>query len=199
MTPTTSAGPRQVPLPQTEPSGTAAGVADRRGRPRPAAHDAEPGVQGALALSFSLPGGLPAVPDPPPGLRLVAALGPDGDDGPRPTPRGELPDPATWAPRLVQALLEVLSGNRPLTQLIRWTDAKVYAELLRRVTLSAASEARRAGPARRSVLRSVRIDEPEDGVAEVAAVVTRAGRIGALALRLEGLDGRWQCTALELG
>ena len=113
--------------------------------------------------------------------------------------RGELPDPATWVPRLVQALLEVLAGDRPLTQLIRWADAEVYADLLRRVTLGAAPRTGRAGPTRRSVLRSVRIDEPEDGVAEVAAVVTRAGRIGALALRLEGLDGRWQCTALELG
>ncbi len=192
----TASGPRQVPLPQTEPPVEApppTGYPERLRGPAPHA------VQGALALSFSLPGGLPAVPQPPPGLRLVAALGLGDEDAPRPTPRGELPDPARWAPRLVQALLEVLAGDRPLSQLIRWADAEVYADLLRRLTVGAGSHAGRPGPARRGVLRSVRIHEPDDGVAEVAAVVARAGRVGALALRLEGLDGRWQCTALELG
>ena len=43
------------------------------------------------------------------------------------------------------------------------------------------------------------MSEPVDGVAEVAALVRRGARSTAVALRLEGLDGRWQCTALELG
>jgi hypothetical protein len=46
---------------------------------------------------------------------------------------------------------------------------------------------------------SVRLTEPADGVAEVAATVRRGRRTTAVALRLEGLDGRWQCTALEVG
>jgi hypothetical protein len=36
-------------------------------------------------------------------------------------------------------------------------------------------------------------------VAELAAVVRRGGRMAAIALRLEGVDGRWQCTALQIG
>jgi hypothetical protein len=33
----------------------------------------------------------------------------------------------------------------------------------------------------------------------VCALVRRGARSTAVALRLEGRDGRWQCTALELG
>jgi len=51
----------------------------------------------------------------------------------------------------------------------------------------------------RGVVRSLHVSEPADGVAEVAASVRRGPRCTALALRLEGLDGRWQCTALEVG
>jgi len=38
-----------------------------------------------------------------------------------------------------------------------------------------------------------------DGVAEVSAVAHRAGRAHAVAARLEGVDGRWRCTALQVG
>jgi hypothetical protein len=49
------------------------------------------------------------------------------------------------------------------------------------------------------VVRSVRVSEPHDGVAEVCAVVQQGPRCRAIALRLEGIDGRWQCTALQIG
>jgi hypothetical protein len=41
----------------------------------------------------------------------------------------------------------------------------------------------------------MRWTEPSDGVAEVAAVVTGPRRPVVLALRLEGLDGRWLCVS----
>jgi hypothetical protein len=43
------------------------------------------------------------------------------------------------------------------------------------------------------------VSEPADGVAEVCALVRRGARSTAVALRMEGMDGRWQCTAIELG
>jgi len=52
-------------------------------------------------------------------------------------------------------------------------------------------------PWARSV-RSVHVSEPTDGVAEVTAVVDRGSRCAALALRMQGLDGRWLITALDL-
>lgn len=163
-------------------------------------------VQGTLALTFVLPSGVPAAPAPPAGLRLLprpadrpAAVpdepAEDDDFGPRPTSRTDLPDPRTWAARLVQALVEVLAGDRPAAQLVRWTTTEVYETVTAAVP---AGQAVTAGP-RRALVRSVHVTEPRDGVAEVAAVVRHAARCAAVALRIEGLDGRWQCTALHLG
>jgi hypothetical protein len=156
-------------------------------------------VQGALALAFTLPSGLPAVPAYPPPLRVVPpADGHDDDDEVprRITARSELPDPRRFAARLAQAIIEVVSGARPATQLVRWTSAAVYDDICGRLTRLA----RAGAPGTRGVVagsvRSVRVSEPLDGVAEVCAVVQRRGRATAVALRLEGLDGRWMCTEL---
>ncbi|HEX6936770.1 MAG TPA: Rv3235 family protein, partial [Actinomycetes bacterium] len=101
-----------------------------------------------------------------------------------------------WAGRLVQAVVEVLAGARPVGQLVRWTSSDVYDEVAGLVLVRTGS----GGPEQaRAMVRSVHVTEPADGVAEVAAMVRRGVRTTAVALRLEGLDGRWQCTALELG
>jgi hypothetical protein len=39
---------------------------------------------------------------------------------------------------------------------------------------------------------------PADGVVEVTVIVTMPDRTRALAMRLEGLDGRWRATELHL-
>jgi hypothetical protein len=152
-------------------------------------------VQGTLALAFLLPSGVPAEPLPPPRLRLVVDRDErrpaDPEFAAQPTGRAELPEPAPWAGRFAQAVVEALDGDRPASQLVRWTSCEVYQALTRRV-LSPAGSAR-------AVVRSVHVTEPADGVAEVTALVRRGPRCTAVALRLEGLDGRWQCTALELG
>lgn len=165
------------------------------------------GVQGALALAFAVPGHRWRPGRTP--LTLVPALPPaagndDRDDeavfGPQPTPRSCLPAPAPWAGRLVQALLEVLAGQRPVSQVLRWTSAAVYADLEDDLTRRLGRQPRRAGVRRTGgVVRSVHVGEPREGVAEVCAVVLRGARYGAIALRLEGVDGRWQCTALQVG
>lgn len=116
----------------------------------------------------------------------------DGSFGRRPTPRAELPDLRPWAGRLVLATMEVLSGRRPVQQLMPWTDDAVYAQVSRAVR-------RRQGTAGvPRVLASLHVSEPADGVAEVCAVVTGGDRSRAVAARLEGSDGRWRCTALQL-
>ncbi|MDP9239311.1 MAG: Rv3235 family protein [Actinomycetota bacterium] len=109
-----------------------------------------------------------------------------------PTPRSILPDPRACAARLVVATMEVLSGRRPVQQLMPWTDEAVYAQLSRTVR----ARRRIGGP---GTLRSLRISEPAPGVAEVCAVVGSAQRSRAVAARLEGADGRWRCTALQIG
>lgn len=115
--------------------------------------------------------------------------------GERPTRRQDLPDPRQWGGHIAQALVEVMAGVRPAPQVLRWTTTEVYAVVARRAGVSA----RRQGPTRRTVVRSIRVCEPADGVAEVSAVVVDGGRVRALALRLVGLDGRWQVEALQVG
>lgn len=187
------AGLRRLPVPDPQPPYDDEAWAATGPRP---VGDA---VQGTLALAFVLPSGVPASPAPPPGLRLVPDLPPaSGDDGfgPVRTARNALPEPRGWAARLVQAIVEVRAGDRPLAQLVRWTTAEVYDTLA--ASMPQAPGSTRAGAAR-AVVRSVHVSEPGDGVAEVAAMIRSGSRTTAVALRLEGLDGRWQCTALQLG
>lgn len=122
--------------------------------------------------------------------------------GPQKTASTMLPAPTPWAGRLVQAVIEVVSGVRPVTQLVRWTTAPVYEALCARVArpVAYAGASRDIATTRLAeVVRSVRVSEPRDGVAEVCAIVQQGQRCRAIALRLEGIDGRWQCTALHIG
>jgi hypothetical protein len=185
---------RRLPVPASEPP-----YDDERPGRGPAGPPAE-AVQGTLALAFVLPTGVPAAPAAPPELRLVPL--PDSEDeadavefGPQPTPTAALPEARGWAGRFAQAVVEVLAGDRPLPQLIRWTTTAVYDEVAALIVGPGAGP----GDAARGIVRSVHVSLPADGVAEVAALVRRGARSTAVALRLEGLDGRWQCTALELG
>lgn len=183
---------RRMPVPACEPP-----YDDERDA-RPAA--SSPAVQGTLALAFVLPTGVPAAPEAPPELRLVprpeAEEDADAVDfGPQPTATADLPEARGWAGRFAQALVEVLAGDRPVAQLVRWTTTAVYEEVAGLIAGPGVSR----GDAARGVVRSVHVSQPADGVAEVAALVRRGARSTAVALRLEGLDGRWQCTALDLG
>jgi hypothetical protein len=133
--------------------------------------------------------------------RLRRAAEPAGDDDldltrrqPLRTGRDQLPDPRPWAHGFVQALTEVLGGFRPVGQLSK----RVLPSVVAQVTDCLAEAAGKPAGAR-PVVRSVRVNEPMPGAVEVSATVRHGDRCRALALRLEGLDGRWQCTALIIG
>lgn len=114
---------------------------------------------------------------------------------PQPTPRRDLPEPEPWSTRFLQAVVETLAGCRPSAQLQEWTSPTVHSLVVR-----AAQDRRWISSARAlPTVRSVHVGEPADGVAEVCAVVQRGRRFVAVAARLEGIDGRWRCVALELG
>jgi Family of unknown function (DUF6459) len=143
-------------------------------------------TQGALALTYPLPSGLDSVPH----SRALAVVTSVPGDETAPTADG-------WAARFVQAVLEVLTGDRPLTQLIRWTDENVYDELSRRLDVL---QARRRGmPARsgRQQVATVHVWQVSDVRAEVAARVTNGRRSRAVAARLDLHRGRWVCTAIQ--
>ncbi|MGN6131384.1 MAG: Rv3235 family protein, partial [Nocardioidaceae bacterium] len=139
-------------------------------------------VQGTLALDL---GGRSAPPEPE--LRLVE----EGAPAPRPD---ELHG---WVTSFAQALVEVVSGDRPVSQLLRCTSTRVYQDVARRVTILA-----RTAPAplrRRTVrpqVRSVHVCQPTPFCAEVSVHVRHGQRSRAIAARLEHRSGRWTCTAL---
>ena len=168
-------------------------------RPRPVA------VQGTLALDWQLPGGVGAVPEPDRSLRLVPrepAVDLDTDPAVAvvATSRRDLPDPGPWTAQLVQAVLEVLARERPRHQLVRWLTTEVYADL--GLHLAAAQPPVPPGQPRvaraRRTVSSVHVFEPADGVVEASAVVLGGRRARAVAVRLEGWDGRWRCTRLAI-
>jgi hypothetical protein len=139
-----------------------------------------------------------AVPRPPhrpgPRPRLARAATPDAQFGPSWSSRTDLPDPREAGRRLLTTTLEALSGRRPLTQLQTLTSWGVYSALT-----GGRRPAWCTGGTAPLVIGAVHVCEPVDGVAEIAAVARRAGRAHAVAARLEGVDGRWRCTALQIG
>jgi hypothetical protein len=101
---------------------------------------------------------------------------------------------------LAQAVSEVLAGDRPISQLVRFTDEAVFADLNRRVRmLGLTTTATARGAKERSSVRSVRVCTPAKEIAEVAAHVRHGERSRAIALRMEIRRNRWVCTALEIG
>ncbi|RFS86455.1 hypothetical protein D0T12_07680 [Actinomadura spongiicola] len=92
----------------------------------------------------------------------------------------------------VRLVVEVLAGTRPPHQLSLVAVPGVCRELSRRG--DAVRRGRRVVPPK---VLSSRLQRPVPAVAEVVAVVVVAGRVHALALRLQHTRGRWRCTALE--
>jgi hypothetical protein len=120
-------------------------------------------------------------------------------------------EPGPVARSLVQAVLEVLAGDRPARQLVAVTTERILLDLEGAV-------ARRTRPRPWALsVRSVHVCEPGPGVAEVSAVVvglerSRSGppdfrwgatgatrRVRAVALRLERHQTGWVITALSVG
>ena len=149
-----------------------------------------------LAHPLVLPGGaVPRVPHRPgPRPRPEHARNLDADFGPAYSGRGELPDAAESGRRLLTLVLEAFADRRPLAQLRPHASNGLFAALAsgRRPTWCAADRAPFA-------IGRVHVCEPVDGVAEITAVVRRHGRAHAVAARMEGIDGRWRCTALQIG
>ena len=146
-------------------------------------------VQGTLALD--LHGGRPGLPETP-------ELEPPG---PARLPHVADTEVRAWAARLAQAVVEAVGGQRPVSQLVRWTSPEVYRDLERRAQL-----VHRASEGTRSVrpqVRSVHVCRPTATCAEVSVHIRHGQRSRALAMRIDRRTDRrgdrWQCTVLEFG
>lgn len=106
-----------------------------------------------------------------------------------------------WARRFAQAVVEIVGGDRPVSQLLRWTERTVYADLQRRALLVARAGGHQPGQARvqptRPRVLSVHTGFVTEDVVEASAHVKYGERSRALASRFELRGGRWLCTALE--
>ncbi len=166
--------------------------------PRPRAHSGIAGVtrllpprpsrvvpmaltQGTLALDLDTRAGLPPAPE----LHVVT---------------GSRGDVEAWAARFAQAVVEVVGGDRSPHQLIRCTSPMVQADLVNRsAVLSRAGAPEQRSRRLRAQVHSVHVFLPAPTSAEVSVHVRHGQRSRAIAARIEQLDGRWVCTALEFG
>lgn len=111
------------------------------------------------------------------------------DIGVRRTTTAELPPATRSGPVPARALVEVLCGQRPLSQLRVHCAPEVFAGLQSRPLARGAL----------GHLLNVRVCEPADGVAEISVAFRRGERVRAIAFRIQGVDGRWRVTALQTG
>jgi hypothetical protein len=150
-------------------------------------------VQGTLALDLQ-------PRQDPPWLPASSGSGPVADvlpiDGPL---RRAIED---WARRYSQAAVEIVGGDRPVTQLLRWSSREVYENLQRRALLVARAGRHEPGQGRFQPVRprvlGVHPCFINRDVVEVSTHVRYGERSRALAARFERTrDNRWRCTALE--
>jgi hypothetical protein len=151
----------------------------RRKRPLPSSPSTAYRVDGALALKEPLAAREPLEVAP---LKATPL-----------EPVRTTPEATRTAVIVARALLEVLAGWRPASQLSRWTSYALQQDLERR--------APRRPTGTPLQLRRVRISEQTAGIAEVCALADDPvhQRVRVLALRLEDRQGTWILTRLQAG
>lgn len=119
---------------------------------------------------------------------------------PQRTSSSVLGDPEPFLRNLTRGILEVFAGVREVDQLARWLTEDAYRKLVTRSNLAARARSARGVPARRPVhaILSLRHSSPADGVIEAVVIVQGPARTRAVAIRIEGMDGRWRATSLAL-
>jgi len=123
--------------------------------------------------------------------------------GPQPTSTADLPDPTEFAKTLVGGIIECVHGLREPIQFTRHVTDEVYRALNARVHRLNVADQMRAGAKKTKVrpqftMGNVVVNNPRDGVVEASVVVHGPARVRAVALRLEGLDERWQATSFSM-
>jgi hypothetical protein len=148
-------------------------------------------IQGTLALDLT------PRQDPPDLHDLTTSGGGDVVDIGR-AARGEFD---RFSGRIVQAVVEIVGGDRPVSQVLRWTTPTVYQDLGRRAQLVAQSVGRRPGQGGIQGVRpqvvAVHSCFVSSEAVEVSAHVRYGRRSRAIAARFERRRDRWVCSALE--
>ena len=105
------------------------------------------------------------------------------------------------AARIGAALVEIVGGDRPVSQVLRWTTPEVYQDLARRARLVAQAVGRRPASGGiqsvRPQLVAAHTSFVSERCAEVSLHVRYGDRSRAVAARFELIRDRWQISALE--
>lgn len=176
-----------TPLPQPLPD-SALPSGERRNRPRPGSPD-------AIAASLT-----PCV-EPPRTRRGTTRTNRAGCDV-VPVPSELRAELEGWVERYTQAAVEIVAGDRPAAQLVRWNRPDVHQDLVRRAVLVARAGRREPGQGRppgatRAKVHNVRLSFLDTETVEAAVHLRHGDRSRAVAGRFQVHRGRWICTALE--
>ena len=127
------------------------------------------------------------------------------DAHPLGAPAGDLatPDLQRLCCSVVRTAVEVMRGERPTHQLVRWVSPTIHEALVRRTQI-VARQARLAGnPStglRPVTVLSSRLVRLGERVAEASVTISDHDRVRAGAVRVEATSrGIWQVVALEIG
>lgn len=136
----------------------------------------------------------PELPEPvlqKPRLYLVAStFGEeyDADFAPEPTSAAELPDIDELIFQFIHKVVEIWAGRRSASQVQSMCHHLIFSDLQRK-----AGQQKLVGR-----VRKIKVTQPLDGISESTVTVRYGDRLRVVAIRFEGLDGRWLCTALTL-
>lgn len=154
----------------------------------------------------------PPVLDPPPilgdgvavqgMLPLEGLTGPSGPQQPPSRSRRAVPEFSDAELRAITqqfcvGVSEVIYGERPANQLLRCTSERVYGDLAKRSAMAQSRRRMTQERVARTRLERVRFQRPSPKALEVCARLSQGSRNHALAARLELVNGRWICVALE--
>jgi len=153
-------------------------------------------VQGTLALDLE-PRQSPPAPGPAPHRGPVAEV--------VPIDRRLAHGIEDWSRTYAQAAVEIVGGDRPVSQLLRWSTQEVYDDLQRRAQLVARAGRHQPGRGRvqpvRPRVQAVHTCFLSADAVEVSVHVRYGPRSRAVAARFEQRTDRrgrrWCCTALE--
>ena len=132
---------------------------------------------------------IPVAKKPP--LYLVAStFGEEYDPefAPEPTSAADLPDIEELIFQFIHNVVEIWAGRRSASQVQPMCHHLIFSELQR-----SAGQQKLVGR-----IRKIKVTQPLDGISESTVTVRYADRLRVVAIRFEGRDQRWLCTALTL-